>query len=46
LRRGSASRTLSLTGNEPAYFIFVTLSLIRLALRIALPTFPAFVEIS
>jgi hypothetical protein len=34
LRRGSASRTLSLTRNEPAYFIFVTLALICLALRV------------
>jgi hypothetical protein len=38
--------TLSLTRNEPAYFIFVTLSLIRLAVRIALHAFPRFVEIT
>ncbi len=38
--------TLSLTRSEPAYFIFVALSLICLALRIALHAFPQFVEIS
>jgi hypothetical protein len=38
--------TLSLTRNEPAYFIFVTLSLICLGLRVALHAFPRFVEIS
>lgn len=38
--------TLSLTRNEPAYFIFVVLSLICLALRVALHAFPPFVEIS
>ena len=38
--------TLSLTRNEPAYFIFVMLSLICLALRVALHAFPQFVEIS
>jgi hypothetical protein len=38
--------TLSLTRNEPAYFIFVTLALICLALRIALHAFPPFIEIS
>ena len=38
--------TLSLTRNEPAYFIFVALSLICLALRVALHAFPQFVEIS
>ena len=32
--------TLSLTRNEPAYFIFVTLALICLALRIVLHAFP------
>ena len=32
--------TLSLTRNEPAYFIFVTLSLICLALRVGLHAFP------
>ena len=38
--------TLSLTRNEPAYFIFVTLALICLALRVALHAVPQFVEIS
>ena len=38
--------TLSLTRNEPAYVIFVTLALICLALRVALHAFPQFVEIS
>ena len=38
--------TLSVTRNEPAYFIFVTLSLICLALRIVLQAVPQFVEIS
>jgi Mg-chelatase subunit ChlD len=38
--------TLSLTRNEPAYFIFVMLSLICLALRVALHAFPQLVEIS
>lgn len=38
--------TLSLTRNEPAYFIFVMLSLICLGLRVALHAFPQFVEIS
>jgi hypothetical protein len=33
--------TLSLTRNEPAYFIFVVLSLICLALRVALHAFPS-----
>jgi len=37
---------LSLTRNEPASFIFVTLSLICLALRVALHAFPQLVEIS
>ena len=36
--------TLSLTRSEPAYFIFVALSLICLALRIALHAVPQFVE--
>ena len=34
------------TRKEPAYFIFVTLALICLALRIALHAVPQFVEIS
>ena len=38
--------TQSLTRNEPAYFIFVALSLICLALRVALHAVPQFVEIS
>ena len=38
--------TLSLTRNEPAYFIFVMLSLICLGLRVALHAVPQFVEIS
>ena len=38
--------TLSLTRNEPAYFIFVALALICLALRVALHAFPQLVEIS
>jgi Mg-chelatase subunit ChlD len=38
--------TLSLTRNEPAHFIFVTLALICLALRVALHAFPQLVEIS
>ena len=38
--------TLSLTRNEPAYFIFVMLSLICLALRVAVHAFPQFVEIT
>ena len=38
--------TVSLTRNEPAYFIFVTLALICLALRVALHAIPQFVEIS
>jgi hypothetical protein len=33
--------TLSLTRNEPAYFIFVALAPICLALRIALHAFPS-----
>jgi hypothetical protein len=37
--------TLSLIRNEPAYFIFVTLSLICLGLRVALHAFPQFAEI-
>ena len=37
---------LSLTRNEPAYFIFVTLALICLALRVVLHAVPQFVEIS
>ena len=38
--------TLSLTRNEPAYFIFVALSLVCLALRIFAHAIPQFVEIS
>ena len=38
--------TLSLTRNEPAHFIFVTLALICLALRVALHAVPQFLEIS
>jgi Ca-activated chloride channel family protein len=38
--------TLSLTRNEPAYFIFVTLAVICLALRLVLHAFPQFVEIT
>ncbi len=38
--------TLSLTRNEPAYFIFVALALMCLALRIVLHAVPQFVEIS
>ena len=38
--------TLSLTRNDPAYFIFVLLSLACLALRLGLHAFPQFVEIS
>ena len=38
--------TLSLTRNEPAYFIFVMLALVCLGLRVALHAFPQFVEIS
>ena len=37
--------TLALTRNEPAYFIFVTLSLMCLALRLVVYDFPI-VEIS
>jgi Ca-activated chloride channel family protein len=38
--------TLSLTANQPAYFVFVFLSLVCLALRLILHAFPQFVEIS
>ena len=38
--------TLSLTRNEPAYFIFAGLALICLAWRLMLHAFPHFVEIS
>jgi Ca-activated chloride channel family protein len=38
--------TLSLTRNEPAYFVFVALALVCLALRLVLAAFPHFVEIS
>mgnify|MGYP003347453149 CR=1 FL=1 len=38
--------TLSLTRNEPAYFIFVILALICLSLRVAVHALPHFVEIS
>ena len=38
--------TLSLTRSEPAYFIFVALALICLALRLVLHALPQFVEIS
>lgn len=38
--------TLSLTRNQPAYFIFVFLSLVCLALRLILHAVPQFVEIS
>ena len=38
--------TLSLTRNEPAYFIFVTLAMICLALRVVLHACPQFVDIS
>jgi len=38
--------TLSLTRSEPAYFVFVALALICLALRIVLHAVPHFVEIS
>ena len=38
--------TLSLTRNEPAYFIFVCLALVCLAARLVLHAFPQFVEIS
>ena len=38
--------TLSLTRDQPAYFVFVLLSLACLALRLALHELPQFVEIS
>ena len=38
--------TLSLTANEPAYFVFVLLSLGCLAVRLMLHAFPQFVEIT
>ena len=38
--------TLSLTRNEPAYVVFVTLALICLGLRVALHAVPRFVEIT
>ena len=43
---GREPYTLSVTRNEPACFIFVTISLICLALRMVLRAFPQFVEIS
>ena len=38
--------TMSLTRNQPAYFLFVILSLSCLALRLGLNAFPQFVDIS
>jgi Mg-chelatase subunit ChlD len=38
--------TLALKKNEPAYFVFVILSLLCLGLRVLLHAFPQFVEIS
>jgi Ca-activated chloride channel family protein len=38
--------TLSITRNQPAYFVFVYLSLACLALRLMLHAFPQFVEIT
>jgi hypothetical protein len=38
--------TLSLTRSQPAYFVFVLLSLACLAVRVGLHAFPQFVEIS